>query len=129
MRWRMLSLLFFARVGLGLQFQTMASSGDAFAMSFGLAYAEIGLLIGLFMAPGLFLALPAGFSGRYASDRLLAGGGLAALAVGGVMCGLANDPTLVALGRLMAGAGFLFANLYFTKMVAIGSMDAKSQLR
>ncbi|WP_420337425.1 MFS transporter [Roseibium sp.] len=118
MRWRMLSLLFFARLGLGLQFQTMASSGDAFAMSFGLAYAEVGLLIGLFMAPGLFLALPAGFSGRYASDRLLGGGGLAALAVGGLMSGLANDPTLVALGRLMAGAGFLFANLYFTKMVA-----------
>lgn len=118
MRWRMLALLFFARVGLGLQFQTMASSGDVFAKSFGLAYAEIGLLIGLFMAPGLFLALPAGFSGRYASDRLLAGGGLAALALGGVMCGLATDPTLVALGRLMAGAGFLFSNLYFTKMIA-----------
>lgn len=118
MRWRILALLFGARIGLGFQFQTMASAGDGLAVAFGLDYAEIGLMIGLFMAPGLFLALPAGFSGRYASDRVLAGLGLVALAIGGLICAEAPNLTVVALGRLLCGAGFLFSTLYFTKMVA-----------
>lgn len=118
MRWRILALLFFARIGLGFQFQTLASVGDNLARAFGLDYAQIGLLIGLFMAPGLVLALPAGFSGRYASDRVLAGTGLVALTIGGVVSGLAADVWTIGLGRVIAGAGFLFATLYFSKMVA-----------
>lgn len=118
MRWRILALLFAARIGLGFQFQTMASVGDELAVAFGLDYAEIGFMIGLFMAPGLFLALPAGFSGRFASDRLLAGGGLVALAIGGVLASQAPDATIVGLGRVVSGLGFLFSTLYFAKMVA-----------
>ncbi|MBD3677342.1 MAG: MFS transporter [Rhodobacteraceae bacterium] len=118
MRWRILALLFFARVGLGFQFQTMTSVGDNVAAAFGLDYAEIGVLIGLFMLPGLFLALPAGFAGRYASDRFWAGLGLAALALGGLISGLAPEPAFIGLGRLVSGAGFLFSTLYFTKMIA-----------
>jgi hypothetical protein len=49
---------------MGFQFQTLGSVGDDLSVAFGLDYAGIGFLIGLFMAPGLFLALPAGFSGR-----------------------------------------------------------------
>jgi predicted MFS family arabinose efflux permease len=118
MRWRILVLLFLARIGLGLQFQTLASVGDNLVVAFGLDYAGIGLLIGLFMAPGLFLALPAGYSGRYASDRVLAVSGLCALAVGGLVSSAAADSWTVGLGRVLAGAGFLLINLYFTKMVA-----------
>jgi predicted MFS family arabinose efflux permease len=118
MRWRILALLFLARVGLGFQFQTLASVGDDLVLAFGLDYAAIGLLIGLFMAPGLVLALPAGFAGRWASDRTLAGFGLLALAIGGIVSGTAVDGWTIGLGRILAGAGFLFAMLYFTKMVA-----------
>ncbi len=118
MRWRILALVFGARVGLGLQFQTMGSVGDDLAASFGLGHAEIGLMIGLFMAPGLFLALPAGFAGRFASDRVLGGLGLATLALGGAVSAFAVAPSGIGLGRLLAGAGFLFAMLYFTKMIA-----------
>ena len=118
MRWRILALLFIARVGLGFQFQTLASVGDNLVVAFGLDYAAIGLLIGLFMAPGLVLALPAGFAGRYASDRALAGLGLLALAMGGIVSGTAADGWTIGLGRVLAGAGFLFTTLYFTKMVA-----------
>ncbi len=118
MRWRILALLFFARIGTGLQFQTLGSVGDDLIVAFGLDYATIGLLIGLFMAPGLFLALPAGFLGGYASDRVLAVTGLSAMAIGGFASGLAAESGLVGLGRMVAGAGFLLINLYFTKMVA-----------
>lgn len=118
MRWRILALLFAARVGLGFQFQTMGAVGGNLTDAFGLDNAQIGLMIGLFMAPGLFLALPAGFSGRFASDRMLAGLGLGALALGGALSATASDPTGIGFGRVVSGAGFLFATLYFTKMVA-----------
>lgn len=118
MRWRVLALLFVARIGLGFQFQTMGAVGGELADVFTLDNAQLGLMIGLFMAPGLFLALPAGFSGRFASDRVLAGLGLGALAVGGALSAMASDPAGIGLGRILSGAGFLFATLYFTKMVA-----------
>lgn len=118
MRWRILALLFAARVGLGLQFQTMGSVGTNLSDTFGLDNAQIGLMIGLFMAPGLFLALPAGFVGRFASDRMWAGLGLMCLALGGAITALAAGPTFIGLGRALAGAGFLFSTLYFTKMTA-----------
>jgi len=118
MRWRMLGLLFLARLGLGLQFQTVASVGDDMIVAFGLDYADIGLLIGLFMAPGLVLALPAGYWGRFVSDRLMVVLGLCALALGGAMSSLATESWTVGLGRVVAGVGFLFTTLYFAKMAA-----------
>jgi len=118
MRWRILGLLFLARVGLGFQFQTVASVGDDLVVAFGLSYADIGFLIGLFMAPGLFLAIPAGYWGRYVSDRIMVVLGLCALALGGAASSLATESWTVGMGRVLAGAGFLFTTLYFTKMVA-----------
>jgi MFS family permease len=118
MRWAILGLLFWARAGLGFQFQTVASTGDGLGAAFGLDQSGIGLLIGLFMAAGLVLALPAGYCGQYASDRVLAATGLGALALGGVICGMATGTIGLGAGRLIAGAGFVISNLYFTKMVA-----------
>ncbi|MFN3313851.1 MAG: MFS transporter [Hyphomonas sp.] len=114
----MLALLFAARVGLGVNFQAMGSSGDQLVETFGLSYAQIGLMIGFFMAPGLFLALPAGYAGRFASDRMLCGLGLTGLAIGALVTAAAPGPDQIAVGRLVAGAGSLFAMLYFTKMAA-----------
>lgn len=118
MRWRILALLFLARIGLGFQFQTLASVGDDLVVAFGLDYAGLGLLIGLFMAPGLVLTLPAGYLGRRIADREMVAFGLGALAVGGLVSSLATSGATVGVGRAIAGIGFLFANLYFTKMVA-----------
>jgi len=118
MRWRILSLLFLTRIALGFQFQTVASVGDDLVVAFGLDYVEIGFLIGLFMAPGFFLAIPAGYWGRYVSDRIMVVVGLSALALGGAVCSLATDSWTIGLGRVFSGAGFLFTSLYFTKMVA-----------
>ncbi len=118
MRWRILTLLFLARVGMGLQFQTLASVGDSLIVAFALDYASLGLLIGLFMAPGLILALPAGYLGRLVSDRQMAVLGLMALALGGLISALASGSTGIGVGRVIAGTGFLIINLYFTKMVA-----------
>ncbi len=117
MRWRILALLFLARIGLGFQFQTLTSVGDDLVVAFGLTQVEIGALIGFFLAPGLFLALPAGLATRLASDRVLTSLGLATLAAGGLISAVAADTWMIGAGRLVAGAGFLVSTLYFTKMV------------
>lgn len=117
-RWHILALLFAARIGLGVNFQAMGSTGDQLGNAFGLGYAQIGLMIGLFTAPGLFLALPAGYAGRFASDRLLCGLGLTGLAIGALVTAAAPGADQISFGRLFAGAGSLFAMLYFTKMAA-----------
>jgi MFS family permease len=117
-RWFILALLFFARIGLGLQFQTLGSVTDDLTGKLGLNYAEIGSLIGLFMAPGLILALPAGFAGRFLSDRFIIGLGLIALAAGGGLASVADSFDLLAAGRLICGVGFVVSMIFFTKVVA-----------
>lgn len=118
MRWRILALLFLARIGLGFQFQTLTSVGDGLVVAFGLDYAGVGLLIGLFMAPGLVLALPAGLLGRLIADKEMVVLGLFALAAGGLVSSFATGSAGVGFGRIISGAGFLFTTLYFAKMVA-----------
>jgi len=117
-RWAMLALLFAARVGLGFQFQTLGSVADPLAAQLHLSFAEIGTLIGLFMLSGIFLSIPAGIAGRYASDRVLVAAGLACLALGGALAATADGFTVLALGRLLCGAGFVVTTIYFTKMTA-----------
>jgi predicted MFS family arabinose efflux permease len=117
-RWRILAVLFVVRVGLGFQFQTLGSVSNDLVSAFGLDYADIGMLVGLFMLPGLFLAIPAGVSGRYLSDRALSSLGMLALALGGLASGLAEAPWLIGAGRMLCGVGFLLSTLYFTKMTA-----------
>lgn len=117
-RWTILALCFAARVGLGFQFQTLGSVADPLSRDLHLSFTEIGNLIGLFMLPGLVLAIPAGLAGRFVSDRLLVVSGLALLALGGVAAAAAQSFALLAVGRLLCGAGFVFSTIYFTKMIA-----------
>ena len=117
-RWWILGLLFVCRTGLGLQFQTLGSVSDSLVTTMGFSYAEIGTLIGLFMLPGLVLALPAGYMGRWLPDRVLVALALGCLAAGGVIASMAQGFGLLALGRIACGAGFVISTIYLTKMTA-----------
>lgn len=113
----MLALIFAVRAGLGFQFQTVGSVGDSLAAELGLSYAELGTLIGAFFLPGLVLALPAGYAGRYASDKVLVALGLVALALGAGFCAVAPGFGPMMLGRVLCGVGFVFGTIYMTKMI------------
>ena len=110
-------LLFVARIGLGFQFQTLGSVSSELIDELGLNYTEIGSLIGLFMVPGMFLAIPAGLAGRFVSDRFIVGLGLLTLGAGG-LASIAKSFEMLAGARLICGAGFVFSTIFFTKIVA-----------
>jgi predicted MFS family arabinose efflux permease len=116
-RWVMLALLFAVRAGLGFEFQVVGSVGDPLAADLGLSYAELGTLIGAFFLPGLVLAIPVGYAGRYVSDSVLVALGMAALALGGGLCAIAHGFGPMMLGRILCGVGFVLGTIYMTKMV------------
>jgi MFS family permease len=118
MRWAMLALLFACRTSLGFQFQAMGSTAPEVAGAFGLNLAETGTLIGLFMLPGLFLALPSGYAGRHVGDRRLLAIGLLVMGLGGATAALAAGFGSLALARILGGIGFVIGTVYFSKMVA-----------
>jgi MFS family permease len=117
-RWFILGLLFACRTGLGVQFQTLGSVSTSLVSELAFSNTEIGTLIGLFMLPGLLLSIPAGFAGRYFSDRHLVAFGLFCMAAGGAIAAVAQGFGLLALARFAAGIGFVTGTLYMTKMIA-----------
>jgi len=96
----------------------LGSVSEALIGDLALSYTEIGTLIGLFLLPGLVLALPAGVLGGRVSDRALVTFGLITLAVGGGLQAIASGLSELAIGRALCGIGFVFSTIYFTKMVA-----------
>ena len=67
-RWTILAVLFVARAAMAFQFQSVAAVAPQYSQSLGASLADIGLLIGLYFAPGAALALPGGAIGRRLGD-------------------------------------------------------------
>jgi MFS family permease len=116
-RWRMLFVLFLARTALAYQFQTVASDGPFLIDTLGIGFAELGTLIGLYMFPGILIALPGGMLAQRFGVKRVVVIGLALMAVGGALTGT-DSVTLVFAGRLISGLGAVFVNVLMTKMVA-----------
>ena len=117
-RWFIIAILFVCRTGLGLQFQTLGSVSNQLVAEMGFSFTEVGTLIGLFLVPGMVVALPIGYAGRFLSDRVLVGLGLLTMGAGGGLAAIAEGFGLIAVGRIVCGVGFVLSNVYFTKMVA-----------
>ena len=67
-RWRVLVLLFLVRVTMPFQFLVVGALSPLYQEAFSVTIADIGLLIGLFFTPGLFLAVLGGALGRRFGD-------------------------------------------------------------
>jgi MFS family permease len=117
-RWFILALLFCARTAMGLQFQTVGSVGPILVDALSITYAAIGTLIGLYLLPGVFVALPGGVLGeRFGAQRVVIAG-LALMFVGGIIMGMTASFAPQAIGRFLSGAGAVLMNVLLTKMVA-----------
>src|SRR5260370_23149107 len=96
-RWLSLTVLTIARVSLGFQFQSLASIAPPLRQALGLSYADIGFLIGLYMSPGILLAMPGGALGRRFGDKRMVCLGLALMAVGGALTWFAESSASIVL--------------------------------
>src|SRR5262245_4674944 len=116
-RWFILAVLFVARSCLGYQFQSAGSVAPFLISEFALDYRQIGTLVGLFMLPGLVLALPGGLLGNRFGDKPVVMIGMAAMILGGLLSGVAQSYAVICAGRLISGAGAVFLVVLMTKMV------------
>jgi len=116
-RWFILVVLFVARFCLGYQFQSVGSVAPFLISEFGLDYRQIGTLVGLFMLPGLVLALPGGLLGKRFGDKPVVVMGMAAMILGGVLSGVAQSYAVISTGRVISGVGAVFLVVLMAKMV------------
>jgi MFS family permease len=116
-RWGILAVLFAARSTIAFQFQSVAAVAPLLTSQFGVSLADIGVLIGLYFAPGVVLALPGGAIGQRFGDKRTALGALLLMLAGSAMMAAAASWNIQIAGRLLAGAGSVILSVQLTKML------------
>ncbi|WP_164030808.1 MFS transporter, partial [Serratia marcescens] len=91
-------------------FQSVAALAPLLSQGFGASLADIGILIGLYFAPGTVLALPGGAIGRRLGDKTAVLAGLAMMLAGQWLMTASTGWNAQIAGRLMAGAGGIVLN-------------------
>ncbi|HET7887327.1 MAG TPA: MFS transporter [Bradyrhizobium sp.] len=117
-RWFALAVLFLIRLTMAFQFQSVAAVAPLLNQKFGVSLADIGWLIGLYFAPGLFLALPGGAIGKRLGDKPTVIVSLLLMLLGELAMALSSTWINQIAGRLVSGAGGVMFNVQMTKMVA-----------
>src|SRR5262245_24151409 len=116
-RWLILAVLTFARTAMGFQFQSVAAVSPLLLDQFQMTYAALGTLIGLYLFPGVAVALPGGVLAQRFGDKRGVCIGLAAMTLGGMLMGAVEDSIVLIVGRVISGAGAVVLNVLVTKMV------------
>lgn len=117
-RWQMLALLFMVRTAMAFQFQAVGALSPLFADAYGIGLADIGLLVGLYFAPGIVIALPGGSLAARFGDRTIMLTAIALMVAGGVLALVAESFALQIAARVIAGAGGVIVNVIGAKIVA-----------
>ena len=115
-RWGILAILFFVRLTIAFQFQSVAAVAPLLEKTFGVGLADIGILIGLYFTPGVVLALPGGAIGRALGDRPTTIAALLLMTAGSLVMALAEAWGWQMAGRLASGAGGVLLTVQLTKM-------------
>lgn len=116
-RWAVLGLTFFIGVAVPMQFQALAALAPFLIEEAGYSYTDIGVMTGLFMAPGVVLSLPGGMLVNRLGDRAAMGLGLAMMLAGGLLVALDPGYPLTVAGRLLGGAGAVLITILQSKIV------------
>jgi MFS family permease len=117
-RWFVLAVLFVVRLTMAFQFQSVAAVAPLLGQAFGVGLADIGMLIGLYFAPGIALALPGGAIGQRFGDKRTVLVALLLMLIGGLAMALSPSWSVQIAGRLVSGAGGVMLNVQMTKSVA-----------
>ncbi|WP_369722900.1 CynX/NimT family MFS transporter [Bradyrhizobium sp. LLZ17] len=115
-RWGILAILFFVRLTIAFQFQSVAAVAPLLQQTFGVGLADIGILIGLYFTPGIVLALPGGAIGRILGDKQTTIIALLLMTAGSLVMATADLWGWQMAGRLASGAGGVLLTVQLTKM-------------
>lgn len=117
-RWIMLSVIFLARTALAFQFQSVVGVSSFLQTELGFGLGDLGILVGAYMLPGIFVAIPGGTLGAKFGEKRVAVIGLLLMAIGGGITALAGDVGVATVGRVVAGIGGVTVNVLLAGMVA-----------
>ena len=116
-RWVALAVLTAARASMAFQFQSLASVAPILVRDLGLGFADVGFLVGLYMLPGVVLAIPGGMLGGRFGDKRMVTAGLGLMVLGDLIAGFIPGYGALLAGRLVAGTGGVLLNVLMAKMV------------
>jgi MFS family permease len=117
MRWIILGILFLARMTMAFQFQSVAALTPFMTVAYGASLAEIGLMIGLYLAPGIVVAIPGGAVAARLGDTRVVAASMGLMLAGGLMASLLPGWEAALAGRVLAGVGGVVVNIVMTKML------------
>lgn len=116
-RWRVLLGLLVARIAFGFSFQSLPVLAPGIAEDLRLDGLAVGTLVGLFMLPGFFIALPGGMFAQRLGERRTLLAGLVAMTGGAAACALADSYATLWIARLICGIGGAVVTVVMTKLV------------
>ena len=100
-----LGLLFLVRTTMAFQFESVAAIGPVLQREFNVGLPDIGMLIGLYLLPGVVIALPGGAIGRALGDKRTVLVGCAIMFIGNVIMAFTVVWAVQVGGRLLTGVG------------------------
>jgi predicted MFS family arabinose efflux permease len=106
-----------ARLAFAYQVQTVAALTPYF-VQMGVGYTALGSLIGAYLLPGAFVALPLGLLGRRFGEHRLLLIGAVLMTFGNAIPMLSPDIAILAAGRVVAGIGAVALSVMFGKVLA-----------
>ncbi|MEJ1158934.1 MFS transporter [Prosthecomicrobium sp. N25] len=116
-RWLMLAVLFLARTAMAFQFQSIGAVAPLLTERYAIDFALLGTLVGLFMLPGVVIALPGGLLGQRFGDKPVAIVGLTLMILGGIALAALPSFGTAMLARAVSGIGGVLLTVVLTKML------------
>lgn len=115
--WLILATATVARIGAGMQTQSVGAVGPSIVEAMGLAYVALGTLIGAYSLPGIAAALPGGWLIARMGDRRMILVSLALMVIGGGLMAIAQNYPILLAGRVLSGTGAAMLSVVVPKIV------------
>ncbi len=100
------------------QLQSAAVAAASLIAERGLTYAEIGMLMGAYMVPGIVLTVPGGMLAARIGDRPVLRGSMALMVAGALLAAYADSFAAMLAGRVLSGCGGVVMLMLVIKMTA-----------
>ena len=116
-RWSVLGIMFLIGLTVPMQFQVVPALAPVLVAETGLNYTDIGVLTGLFMFSGVFLALPGGLLATRIGDKWTLMIGLCVMLGSALLFAATESYTVMFISRLLAGSGAVLITILLPKVV------------